>query len=190
MRILFIRHGEPDYENDTLTETGFKQAQLVAERLKDEGIEIEVLTGEEGNITCATLDSCDTVVGAIVGFAGLVPVYHAVLSGKDIALANKETLVCAGHIIMPLAKEKGIKNPTQYWHLMNYCDMVDENKTFSKSIVCGELIFWMAEVSGAVPKQELESLLNEILADNIKDRKKWNRRIQEVCFAQIGNTIT
>ena len=39
MRILFIRHGEPDYENDTLTETGFKQAQLVAERLKDEGIE-------------------------------------------------------------------------------------------------------------------------------------------------------
>ena len=39
MRILFIRHGEPDYENDTLTETGFKQAQLVAQRLKDEGIE-------------------------------------------------------------------------------------------------------------------------------------------------------
>lgn len=39
MRILFIRHGEPDYENDTLTETGFKQAKLVAERLKDEGIE-------------------------------------------------------------------------------------------------------------------------------------------------------
>ena len=39
MRIIFIRHGEPDYENDTLTETGFKQAQLVAQRLKDEKIE-------------------------------------------------------------------------------------------------------------------------------------------------------
>ena len=39
MRIIFIRHGEPDYENDTLTETGFKQAQLVAQRLKDENIE-------------------------------------------------------------------------------------------------------------------------------------------------------
>lgn len=39
MRIIFIRHGEPDYENDTLTEAGFKQAQLVAQRLKDENIE-------------------------------------------------------------------------------------------------------------------------------------------------------
>ena len=58
------------------------KALELASRLKAEGIEIEVLTGEEGNITCATLDSCDTVVGAIVGFAGLVPVYHAVLSGK------------------------------------------------------------------------------------------------------------
>ena len=84
------------------------KALELASRLKAEGIEIEVLTGEEGNITCATLDSCDTVVGAIVGFAGLVPVYHAVLSGKDIALANKETLVAGGDVIMPLIREKGV----------------------------------------------------------------------------------
>ena len=84
------------------------KALELSARLKDEGIEIEVLTGEEGNIACATLDSCDTVVGAIVGFAGLVPVYHAVLSGKDIALANKETLVAGGDVIMPLIREKGV----------------------------------------------------------------------------------
>jgi 1-deoxy-D-xylulose-5-phosphate reductoisomerase len=48
------------------------------------------------------------VVGAIVGFAGLEPVYRAVLSGKMIALANKETLVSGGDFIMPLAKEKGV----------------------------------------------------------------------------------
>lgn len=84
------------------------KALELSARLKDAGIDIEVLTGEEGNITCATLDSCDTVVGAIVGFAGLVPVYHAVLSGKDIALANKETLVAGGDVIMPLIREKGV----------------------------------------------------------------------------------
>lgn len=84
------------------------KAKELSGRLKDSGIDIEVLAGKEGNIACAVLDSCDTVVGAIVGFAGLEPVYHAVLSGKDIALANKETLVAGGDVIMPLIKEKGV----------------------------------------------------------------------------------
>ncbi len=84
------------------------KASELSGKLRDSGIKIEVLTGKEGNITCATLDSCDTVVGAIVGFAGLEPVYHAVLSGKDIALANKETLVAGGDVIMPLIREKGV----------------------------------------------------------------------------------
>ena len=85
-----------------------KKAKELSDRLKSSDINIDVLMGTEGNITCATLDSCDTVVGAIVGFAGLVPVYNAVLSGKDIALANKETLVAGGDIIMPLIREKGV----------------------------------------------------------------------------------
>jgi 1-deoxy-D-xylulose-5-phosphate reductoisomerase len=84
------------------------KAKELSGRLKDSGIDIEVLAGKEGNIACAVLDSCDTVVGAIVGFAGLEPVYHAVLCGKDIALANKETLVAGGDVIMPLIKEKGV----------------------------------------------------------------------------------
>ena len=75
---------------------------------KTSNIDTEVLTGKEGNITIATLDSIDTIVGAIVGFAGLEPVYHAVLKGKDIALANKETLVAGGDIIMPLIKKMGV----------------------------------------------------------------------------------
>ena len=85
-----------------------KKALELSDRLRSSGINIEVLTGKEGNITCATLDSCDTVVGAIVGFAGLEPVYCAVLSGKDIALDNKETLVAGGDVIMPLIREKGV----------------------------------------------------------------------------------
>ena len=85
-----------------------KKAKELSDRLRSSDISIEVLSGKEGNIACATLDSCDTVVGAIVGFAGLEPVYHAVLSGKDIALANKETLVAGGDVIMPLIREKGV----------------------------------------------------------------------------------
>ena len=85
-----------------------KKAKELSDRLKSSDINIDVLMGTEGNIMCATLDSCDTVVGAIVGFAGLVPVYNAVLKGKDIALANKETLVAGGDIIMPLIREKGV----------------------------------------------------------------------------------
>ena len=84
------------------------KARELSERLCSSGIHTEVLAGKEGNITCATLGSCDTVVGAIVGFAGLEPVYHAVLAGKDIALANKETLVAGGDVIMPLIREKGV----------------------------------------------------------------------------------
>lgn len=85
-----------------------QKAKELRDRLTVSGIDTEVLTGKKGNITAATLDSADTVVGAIVGFAGLEPVYHAVLSGKDIALANKETLVAGGDIIMPLINEKGV----------------------------------------------------------------------------------
>ena len=70
---------------------------------------IRLLTGMEGNLEAAADPCGDIVVTAIVGMIGIRPTIAAIEAGKDIALANKETLVCAGHIIMPLAKEKGIK---------------------------------------------------------------------------------
>lgn len=73
------------------------------------GTGICVVNGMEGMIACATEDSADIVVGAVVGMIGILPTIEAIKAGKDIALANKETLVTAGHIIMPLAKEKGVK---------------------------------------------------------------------------------
>ena len=80
-------------------------------RLKQEHPEItvDVYYGEEGYVTCATLPEADTVLGAIVGVAGLKPVYEAILAGKDIALANKETLVAGGDLVMPLVEEKGVE---------------------------------------------------------------------------------
>lgn len=57
------------------------------------------------------------------------------------------------------ARKMGIVSPSQYWHLMSYCDFVDGEKVFGRSIVCGELIFWMAEVSEAMLEGELQELL-------------------------------
>ncbi len=68
----------------------------------------EILYGMDGFVACATLPEVDVVVAAMVGMIGLQPVIKAIQSKKDIALANKETLVTAGHIIMPLAKEHGV----------------------------------------------------------------------------------
>lgn len=68
-----------------------------------------VLSGKEGIIAAATVEKADTVVTGIVGMIGIEPTIAAIRCGKDIALANKETLVCAGHIIMPLAKERGVR---------------------------------------------------------------------------------
>lgn len=94
-----------------------------------------------------------------------------------------------------IAKKQGLEvdyrkaKPSQYWHLMNYCEMVDGEKTFGKNVVCGELIFWMTEVSGAVEKDELDKLVDEIIAGDIENRKKWNGVIQNVCFEKIKKLV-
>ncbi len=77
-------------------------------RLKVRDTNVKVLAGMEGLIEIASLPEADVVVTAIVGMIGIRPTIAAIKAGKDIALANKETLVTAGHIIMPLAKEYGV----------------------------------------------------------------------------------
>ena len=111
-------------------------------------------------------------------------------------------LVCGGYQqksggYIDRAKKEGIfvdhaqNSPSQYWHLISYCNSRNPNMTFSKSIVCGELIFWMAEVSKAVSTNELEELAKRIFAsasgDNCQqfDRIKWNKEIQKLCFDNI-----
>ena len=68
---------------------------------------IRVVSGREGLMEAATLPQADTVVTAVVGIAGLEPTLAAIDQGKRIALANKETLVCAGDLVMQRAEEKG-----------------------------------------------------------------------------------
>ena len=68
-------------------------------------LDTKVISGMEGLIEIATMPEAETVVGAIVGMIGIKPAIAAIKAGKRLALANKETLVTAGHIIMPLSKE-------------------------------------------------------------------------------------
>lgn len=71
--------------------------------------DIHFYCGEDGLISIATLSDVDIVLNAIVGFAGLVPTMKAIEAHKDIALANKETLVVAGHLIIPLVKQNHVQ---------------------------------------------------------------------------------
>lgn len=77
-------------------------------RIRVADLNVEVLSGMEGLITVAAMEGYEILVTAIVGMLGLQPTVAAIEAGKTIALANKETLVTAGHIIMPMAKEKHV----------------------------------------------------------------------------------
>ena len=94
----------------------FKGVKMVAVKSLDEVASLQLkykdvkfVEKEEGLINIATLDEVDVVVSALVGFVGLTPTIKAIESGKDIALANKETLVVAGDIIMDLARKHNVK---------------------------------------------------------------------------------
>ena len=83
-----------------------KAAEELKEKVKD--TDTKILSGMNGLTEIATMPESDIVVGAIVGMIGIRPIYEAIEAKKTIALANKETLVCAGHIIMPKARECGV----------------------------------------------------------------------------------
>lgn len=117
----------------------------------------------------------------------LVKVGYQQISGGYIDRAKKEKI--------PV--DYRLNTPSQYWHLMSYCKGSNLSRPFPKSIVCGELLFWMAEVSGCVPKTELELLLDEITSNILYtnknrpfyDRRKWNNAIHKLCFNSICSVV-
>ena len=84
-----------------------KDAEKLKMRLTD--VDVTILSGMDGLIEAACIPEAEIVVTAIVGMIGIRPTIAAIKAKKDIALANKETLVCAGHIIIPLVKQMGVK---------------------------------------------------------------------------------
>lgn len=97
---------------------------------------VQVVSGMDGLLTCATLPEVEMVVAAIVGMIGIQPVIAAIQEGKDIALANKETLVTAGHIIMPLVeKHKGKLLPVDSEHSAIFQSLQGNDKREVQKII-------------------------------------------------------
>lgn len=86
----------------------YEEAKAAALEKQLSGSKTKVVTGMDGLIACATLTAGNIVVAAVVGMIGIRPVIEAIKAKKDIAFANKETLVTAGHIIMPLVEKMGV----------------------------------------------------------------------------------
>ena len=95
-----------------------EQAKILAGKVRD--LDVKVVSGMGGLLQLAQMEESQILVTAIVGMIGIRPTIAAIQAGKDIALANKETLVTAGHLIMPMAKEKG----AHYLHEM--LEKIDE----------------------------------------------------------------
>ncbi|EOS34943.1 1-deoxy-D-xylulose 5-phosphate reductoisomerase [Lachnospiraceae bacterium A4] len=96
-------------------------------RLAD--LEVQIVPGMEGLLAIAEMEEAQLLVTAIVGMIGILPTIAAIKKGKDIALANKETLVTAGHIIMPLAAEMGVSIlPVDSEHSAIFQSMQGEKK--------------------------------------------------------------
>lgn len=112
-----------------------EKAKELKERVKD--TKCRVTGGMEGLLELAAMEESDILVTAIVGMIGIRPTIEGIKAGKDIALANKETLVTAGHIIMPLAKEYGVRIlPVDSEHSAIFQSLNGENPdTVSKLLI-------------------------------------------------------
>lgn len=106
-----------------------EDCRILRERISDMDHRPEVIAGMDGLLEIAQMDESEVLVTAIVGMIGIRPTIAAIEKGKDIALANKETLVAAGHIIMPLAKKHGVSIlPVDSEHSAIFQSINGENK--------------------------------------------------------------
>lgn len=136
------------------------KAKELSEKIKDTST--KVLSGMDGLIEIATIKEADIIVTAVVGMIGIKPTIAAIKAGKDIALANKETLVTAGHIIMPMAKEYGVKIlPVDSEHSAIFQSLNGENpKQISKILLTAS--------GGPFRGRKLEDLAKVKLEDALK----------------------
>lgn len=110
------------------------KAKQLRDKIKD--LSVKIVSGMEGLIACATHSALNTVVTAMVGMIGIQPTIEAIKAGKNIALANKETLVTAGHLIMPLIKEKNVALlPVDSEHSAIFQSLNGENKKEAHKII-------------------------------------------------------
>lgn len=136
------------------------KALELKQRLAD--MDVTVSGDMDGLVEVATAAEAQTVVTAVVGMIGIRPTLEAIKAGKDIALANKETLVCAGHLIMPLAKEKGVQIlPVDSEHSAIFQALQGNSQKAVEKL-------WLTASGGPFLGKREEELLNVKPADALK----------------------
>jgi len=141
--------------------------KIVSGYCREKNYKIEVLQGIDGLNSIACLPEVDIVVTSVVGMIGLIPTMNAINAGKDIALANKETLVAAGNIVMSAAKEHKVKIlPVDSEHGAIFQCLQGNEKNAVKNL--------LLTASGGPFRGKILSELNEITVDEALNHPKWN----------------
>lgn len=136
------------------------KAEQLRENIKD--LNIKVFAGMDGLLALVSMEEADIVVTAVVGMIGIRPTIAAIEAGKDIALANKETLVTAGHIIMPLARKKGVSIlPVDSEHSAIFQALHGENRSELSKIL-------LTASGGPFRGRKREELLDVTVEDALK----------------------
>ena len=131
-------------------------------RIKLQDTDVRVVSGMEGLLELASMEETEILVTAIVGMLGIRPTIEAIKAGKDIALANKETLVTAGHLIMPMAKEYGVSIlPVDSEHSAIFQALNGENKKEIHKLL-------ITASGGPFRGKKTEDLKKVTLADTLK----------------------
>lgn len=131
-------------------------------RISIKDLDVDVVSGMDGLIEVATYSESEVLVTAIVGMIGIKPTIAAIKAGKTIALANKETLVTAGHIIMPLAKEMGVSIlPVDSEHSAIFQSMNGENHSQISKIL-------LTASGGPFRGKSYDELKNVTVSDALK----------------------
>ncbi len=137
-----------------------------ADELKEK-VDIPVSSGLKGLNRIATLNEADTVVNSVVGSIGLIPTIKSIKSRKNIALANKETLVCAGHIIMGLVKKNKISlMPIDSEHSALFQCLNGENRKKIKQLIL--------TCSGGAFRDKTKKQLEKVKAKDALKHPTWN----------------
>ena len=148
-----------------------KNAEILKEKLSD--MDIRVVSGMDGLVEAATYKGVDTVVTSVVGNVGLKPTFEAIRAGKNIALANKETLVSAGQLVMDLAKKYNINiYPVDSEHSAIFQSLQGNEGSKIERIL-------LTASGGPFRGKKREELLNVTAADALK-HPNWS----------MGNKIT
>ena len=154
-----------EFEPNAVVIANPKKYKLVSEALKNEPV--KVYAGMDSINQVVQMETVDLVLTAMVGYSGLVPTYHAAKSGKNIALANKESLVVAGEIITKLAKEKHLDIlPVDSEHSAIFQCLVGEHMNPLEKIIL--------TCSGGPFRGKSEDELRNVTVDNALNHPNWD----------------